>query len=218
MPRCFRSVHQRRRRLIHILAALRQVLRQVAVVVPIAMIKLDEAHAALGQPPRQQAVRRERARLLRIVAVELERARGSFEMSVSSGTEACIRNAISYCAMRALISGSPNSSERHLIQLAQRVEKVAPVLFARSPAGSTGTAPDRRPTGTSRPGTGSAETRCPRAGRKAAGRRPIGRDHHARTPADPRVSRAESVGNPRAHAGPPAQPEAGLRTWSRPGS
>ena len=33
---------------------------------------------------------------------------GSFERSVSSGTEACIRNAISYCAMRTCVSGSPN--------------------------------------------------------------------------------------------------------------
>jgi hypothetical protein len=30
-------------------------------------------------------------------------------MSASSGTEDCMRNAISYCDTRAAISGSPNS-------------------------------------------------------------------------------------------------------------
>ena len=35
---------------------------------------------------------------------------GSFERSVSSGTEDCIRNAISYCAMRVRVSGSPSFS------------------------------------------------------------------------------------------------------------
>ena len=34
----------------------RDVLLDVAVVVPVAVIELDEAHAALGQPPGQQAV------------------------------------------------------------------------------------------------------------------------------------------------------------------
>ena len=34
---------------------------------------------------------------------------GSAATSVSSGTDVCIRNAISYCAMRVRISGSPNS-------------------------------------------------------------------------------------------------------------
>ena len=37
-------------------------LRQIVVLVPAAMEELDEAHAALGQPPRQQAVRREACR------------------------------------------------------------------------------------------------------------------------------------------------------------
>ena len=32
---------------------------------------------------------------------------GSFERSISSGTEVCIRYAISYCAIRVSISGSP---------------------------------------------------------------------------------------------------------------
>src|SRR5712692_8990080 len=36
---------------------------------------------------------------------------GSFDRSNKSGTDVCIRNAISYCEMRVAISGSPNSSK-----------------------------------------------------------------------------------------------------------
>jgi hypothetical protein len=43
--------------LIDILGADRHVLGDVVVVVPGAMIKLDEPHAPLRQSPRQQAVR-----------------------------------------------------------------------------------------------------------------------------------------------------------------
>ena len=75
-------------------------------MVPVAMVELDEAHAALGQPPRQQAVVGERAGLARVRAVEVETcSRLLRDRSVSSGTDDCIRNAISYCAMRVAISG-----------------------------------------------------------------------------------------------------------------
>src|SRR5204862_7504 len=37
---------------------------------------------------------------------------GSFERSISSGTDDCMRNAISYWAMRACVSGSATSSRR----------------------------------------------------------------------------------------------------------
>ena len=40
------------------LALQRDVARQVAVLIPAAVIELDEAHVALGQPPREQAVAR----------------------------------------------------------------------------------------------------------------------------------------------------------------
>src|SRR5262249_26351043 len=58
--------------LIGFLTALGQVRGQLSVVVPVAMEELDEAYSAFGQPPRQQAIRREAARLLRILAIELE--------------------------------------------------------------------------------------------------------------------------------------------------
>ena len=46
------------------------------------------------------------AGLARVGSVQLEGGCGSLEISASSGTDVCIRNAISYWAMRAEISGS----------------------------------------------------------------------------------------------------------------
>ena len=90
-----------------------------AVLVPAAVEELDEAHAALGQPAGQQAVGRERAGLLRVRAVQLEDvlAAPSRGRSVPAPRSACGK-AISYCAMRVAISGSPNSSSFNLIESA----------------------------------------------------------------------------------------------------
>ena len=77
-----------------------------AVMVPVLVVKLDEAHAALGQPAGEQAIGGERA-IARLAAVEFERLlRLSPRTSISSGTLACIWNAISYWAMRVATSGS----------------------------------------------------------------------------------------------------------------
>ena len=79
------------------------------VMIPVAVIKLDEPHAALGQPPRQQAVRRKRS-VARLRAVHVEHSSAApCDMSTRSGTLVCIRNAISYCAMRVRISGSASA-------------------------------------------------------------------------------------------------------------
>ena len=81
-----------------------------AVVVPVLVVELDEAHAALGQPAGEQAVRGERS-VARLAAVEFaDRAAARSAMSISSGTLACILNAISYCAMRVAISGSSTAA------------------------------------------------------------------------------------------------------------
>ena len=80
---------------------------KIVMLIPPALIELNETHPALRQPPRQQAIRGVRAGLARIRPVHLKRARGSFERSINSGTDVCIRYAISYCAMRVSISGSP---------------------------------------------------------------------------------------------------------------
>ena len=66
--------------------------------------------SASRRASRQLAAKR--AGLARIGAVELERARRLLRESVSSGTEDCIRNAISYCAMRVAISGIAELARR----------------------------------------------------------------------------------------------------------
>ena len=61
-PRCFRSRDQRGGGLIGVAALAGDLRGQVRVLVPAAVEELDEAHAALGQPARQQAVGGEGAR------------------------------------------------------------------------------------------------------------------------------------------------------------
>ncbi len=81
-------------------------------MVPVAVIELDEPHAALGQPPGQQAVRGERA-VAPLRAVHLQHVLPARrEMSISSGTLVCMRKAISYWLMRVAISGSAAVSLR----------------------------------------------------------------------------------------------------------
>ena len=71
------------------------------------MEELDEAHAALGQAPRQNAVGGVACPACATSGPYISNVdSGSFERSVSSGTEVCMRYAISYCAMRVAISGS----------------------------------------------------------------------------------------------------------------
>ena len=92
----------------------------VAVVVPVAVVELDEPHAALGQPAGQQAVRRERA-VAALGAVQVERLLAArFDRSISSGTLVCIRNAISYWLMRVAISGSSTRSSCSWFELLRR--------------------------------------------------------------------------------------------------
>ena len=123
---------------------------------------------------------------------------------------ACIRNAISYCAMRVAISGSPILLQLRLIQLRRDRRGIAPRVSCISPAGSKGTAPDRPPNGTSRPGTGSAEIRCPTAGRRAAGRRLPPVRHHDDERRQVLVLAAQAVRQPRPDARTAGKLEAGL--------
>src|SRR5262249_42320892 len=62
---------QRRRRAVDLLSLEDEIVLHVRVVIPVAMIKLDEAYASLGETPRQQAVRRERS-VAWLCAVHLE--------------------------------------------------------------------------------------------------------------------------------------------------
>ena len=100
----------------------------VAVMIPVAVIELDEAHAALGQPPRQQAVGGERA-VAALGAVQVERRLASRSVrSISSGTLVCMRNAISYWLMRVAISGSSTMLVEQSIERFGRVDDVALLL------------------------------------------------------------------------------------------
>ena len=58
--------------LVRFAATLRQILRQLAVMVPIAVIELNEAHTSLGKAAREHAVGGESSRLLRVRAIHIE--------------------------------------------------------------------------------------------------------------------------------------------------
>src|SRR5688572_5298840 len=64
-PALLQVEHQPRGGLIDVARHRLDALRQIAVMVPAAMIKLNEPHAPLSQPAGLQAVRRERAGLPR---------------------------------------------------------------------------------------------------------------------------------------------------------
>ena len=60
---------------------------------------------------------------------------GSCERSVSSGTLVCMRKAISYCAMRVAISGSPTFCELQAVELRERHRASAPARRRSMPGG-----------------------------------------------------------------------------------
>ena len=74
-----------------------KIARQIVVLVPAAMIELNEPHAALGKSPREQAVRRDSSRASVTSGPYISNVlAGSFDRSINSGTEVCMRYAISY--------------------------------------------------------------------------------------------------------------------------
>ena len=130
-------LHERSRALIDFLGDFWMPLRQSAVMIPPAVIDLNEAHAAsrrggarAGNWPR--GCRAPLASGPYKSNVEL----GSLLTSVRSGTDICMRYAISYAAMRVLISGSPVCSRRCAFIFASCVEQLAFVLRIVAPVGS----------------------------------------------------------------------------------
>ena len=103
--------------------------------------------------------------------------------SVPARTTACeTPSHIARCASRSPDRRSPGDCSS-LIDL-QRIQIDTTILRPESPAGSRDTGPDRRPNGTSRPGSASEENRFPRDDRKAAVRlRPAPARSSRRTPA-----------------------------------
>ena len=61
-PSLFQIHNQRGGRLISVLGLFRDVFRQIPVLIPAAMEELNETDSAFGQPTRQNAIERERAR------------------------------------------------------------------------------------------------------------------------------------------------------------
>ena len=107
------------------LAATGDVVLDAAVVVPVAVVELDEAHAALGQPPGQQAVGRERA-VAALRAVQVEGLLSARSTGPSApGTLVCMRKAISYWLMRVAISGSSTASLSQPVERSDGVDHVA---------------------------------------------------------------------------------------------
>ena len=67
--------NQSRTRLVDVARLIRHLRGKVRVLIPAHVEELDEPHAALGQPSREEAVRRERARLFRVGSVQIEDVR-----------------------------------------------------------------------------------------------------------------------------------------------
>ena len=110
-------------RLIGVLALRADVVGQVAMLVPAAVQDLHDAHAALDQPPRQQRACGERAGLLHLRAVHLQRSLRSLRQVGQ------LRHAASACGtpFRTARCASAFPDRRtcrrsSLVQLAERIE------------------------------------------------------------------------------------------------
>ena len=104
---------QGRDRLVHRRAFLRQTILDVrfalgAVEIPAPIEELHEPHSLLGQPPGEQAVVGKTGPP-GVAPYASSVSADSREMSITSGTAVCIRNANSYWAMRVSVSGWPSS-------------------------------------------------------------------------------------------------------------
>ena len=158
-PRCFRSVTQRGRRLVGVAALVAEVAAAGCRAGPSrgggsarSARRARPAGGPAGSWRRTCRASSRRGRTGRASPA------APCDRSVSSGTLVCMRNAISYCAMRVCVSGSPSSSKLLLVQLAERVEHARGGRRRRRRAGSAGTAPDRRRC--------AARRRCACVGRK----------------------------------------------------
>jgi hypothetical protein len=168
-----------------------------AVDVPSPVEDLHEAHAALDEAAREEAVVGDDC-LPGAVPYISWTSGGSLEMSMTSGTETCMRNASSYWLMRVSVSSSPKYAACVLVEIAERVEARA---GRRGPcrADRRHRAPGRRRCGTARLGRrwGGSRTRT-RSCRASGWRPPLTRTTKR---GEIGVVRAQAVGRPRAHGG-----------------
>ena len=96
----------------------------VAMLIPAAVIELDEAHIAFGEPAREQAVGRIGAQLRDSDRISENGVRFLREVGDPAPTSACDRP--SRCAIRVSISGSPLRVALHRVQLRGRIEHLPP--------------------------------------------------------------------------------------------
>ena len=95
-------------------------------MVPVVVVDLNEADAAFDHAAGHAArCSRSVPGFLTSSPYSFIRVSGSLARSVSSGTLACMRNAISYCWMRVCVSGSPTCGVVHLVERFEAIERLA---------------------------------------------------------------------------------------------
>src|SRR3569833_2294457 len=101
-------------------------------MVPIPVIKLNETHSALRQATRQQAVGREGARLFCVLAIQLESV-GRLFRNVGELRHGGLHPKRHLILSNACMGFRVTESIRfHLVQLAQRIQKMAPSVSGAS--------------------------------------------------------------------------------------
>ena len=105
-PALFQVCDQGVAGLVNVATLVGQIAGHVEMLVPATVEDLDEPDVALDEPASKQVQRANVPGLCTSGPYISRTCFGSFEMSVSSGTELCIRKAISYWAMRVCVSGS----------------------------------------------------------------------------------------------------------------
>ena len=92
---------------VHLGGIVGMILFQTAMLIPLVAVRnLHEAHAALDEPPRHQALPAEIPRAILVQAVQPLRAAVSPATSCNSGAAVCMRKASSKASMRPSSPGS----------------------------------------------------------------------------------------------------------------
>ena len=212
-PRCLRSVIRRAEAWSVVLALAADAVGQAAVMVPALVVELDEAHAALGQPAGEQAVGGEGAGL---AAPRGRRGRGRSSGSSRIGDLGHARlHAVGHLVLgdAGVDLGVAEVVVVDRVSSAKR-SSIFRRLARSMPSGLSGRGPGPCRCGTARPDECWGESRCPRAGRRAAGR---SGPCEIRTTNAGRfsLSAPEPVAEPGADARPAGELRAGLEEGDR---
>ena len=163
--------HQGGGGLIRVAALQFQLRAQVAVLIPAGVHQLHEAHAALDQAARQQAVAGERAVAMHVRAVHLQNGLRLFrdvEQVRHAGLH-FVRHLVLRDArldLRVAVVRQAASCSAPRCRPARRAAGCATCR-----PGWPGRGPDRPPLETAPPDTSTAESRCPSSSRRRAARR-----------------------------------------------